>query len=72
MSEQGKSADVQKMEGNKMTGSWVIIHDNGIPGQKGASDGYRTEEEAREAVNVLINSGAIVYDWYFTDYGADQ
>lgn len=55
-----------------MKGSWVIIHDNGVPGQKGASDGYRTEEEAREAVNALINSGAIVYDWYFTDYGIDQ
>lgn len=32
-----------------MKENWVICHDNGVPGQRGASDGYASEAQAAQA-----------------------
>lgn len=44
-------------------GKWVILHDNGVPGQKGFSDDY-TEEECKKEVERMKEMGIVVYDFW--------
>lgn len=41
--------------------NWVIWHDNGVLGQEGYSDGYRSEAEAMDAAKAMDESGILVY-----------
>lgn len=44
-----------------MKEDWAICHDNGVPGQRGASDGYASEVQAAQAAADMAAHGVTVY-----------
>lgn len=51
-----------------MKGNWVIIHDNGVVGQRGFSDWYGSESEVLSEIAALKNCGCTVFDYFLFDY----
>lgn len=44
-----------------MKEDWAICHGNGVPGQRGASDGYASEAQAAQAAADMAAHGVTVY-----------
>lgn len=43
--------------------NWIIWHDNGVAGQTGYTDGYKSREECLEAVEQMMESDILVYEF---------
>ena len=44
--------------------NWIIWHDNGVAGQMGYTDGYKSREECVIAVEQMTESNIMVYKFY--------
>ena len=47
--------------------NWIIWHDNGVAGQMGYTDGYKSREECLAAVEQMMTSNILVYEFYRAD-----
>lgn len=41
--------------------NWAICHDNGKAGQRGVSDGYTSEAQAKSDAAVMASHGVTIY-----------
>lgn len=46
----------------RMNENWAICHDNGIVGQRGASDGFTSEAQAAKAATEMAARGVTIYE----------
>ncbi len=45
-----------------MNENWAICHDNGIVGQRGASDGFTSEAQAVKFAAEMASHGVTIYE----------